>query len=1464
MAGTLQAAVSPEGTMTPDELATWSAPAAELAQGAVRVLGATGRPVGTGFLVAERLLVTCAHVVAGGAGEAPEDPVPVEFTGLAAGVQRGLADPGLWRGSGAGDIAFLRLSDPPPPGARPLPLGRAHGVRSHHVKTFGFPANAPDGGHYGYATAGDIIADRDGRELLQLTECTEVTEGFSGGPVLDERTGLVVGMVDSVAAPDRLGRGAATAYVTPAERLFEACPELSPSEACPYAGLRPFGEADAALFRGRDRAVAAVLGSLRASPTFLALLGPSGSGKSSLIQAGVLPALARGALPGSDRWGSVTARPGTDPYAHLTEASLPGAEHGLYAAARRRLADHPGHDRLVVVFDQAEELLVATPPQARESLLRQFAEAGHSEPAVTVIMVLRDDFYATLAAAAPALMPLVERGLVNIPAVLDPGELAAIIAEPAASAGLSLEPNLPERVAADAARVTSPAGAVGGAATTVLPLLSSALAELWERRADGRLTHAAYDRMGGLIGWLDRWCDRGYAAACGVLPPGDRPLARQVLTALVRPGDEAGGIPPTRQRRSLSELGDSADRLGDEDGRPPAGGEAGRPAAAVVSALADQRLITTGKAPATGEPVVELAHESLIHQWALLRGWLAEDRDFFAWRREAEGAYAQWQATAAAGPADPELLLRGTALQAARRWAADRPGELPGGLADFIRRSDRDERRRLSRDRRRVAILAVTTVVALLAAAFATGLFGYASSQASDARTQARLAREQTRLADAGKLAAEATGQVGKLPDLAALLSLESLHTAASPAAWASVESALTQPAQQSRVIYTGSLLNSVAVSPDGKLLATATESGPVQMWDTSTGRAAGPVPARPRSSFVGLPALDAAFSPNGRLLATIGTNVRVWNVATHTEIGAPLTGNTESLLGYVAFSPNGQLLAAAYRDLIRVWNAATLRPVGQPIDTRAGNITSLAFGPSGRTLAISSDLGLVQQWTLAGHRLTHGVVPQGANQVVFSPDGTEFATGGDGGVVYLVNARTDRLIRQLPADSAQIQSLAFSPDGRTLVVGDSAGVVRLWDPATGQQSGTPLLGHTGSISGMAFARGGRELVTASDDGTVRIWDFKVLQPLGRELTGNTGTVHDITFSPDSRLAATGAEDQTARLWDVRTGQEVGKPLSPKGTLTNLPVGLAPYPVNAVAFSPDGALLATAGQQLWLWNARTGKPVADLLNVPARVGPEEAVAFSPDGKLLGVAGNTGIRLWNVASRTPDGPTLPGSVNGNITPFSVAFTPDGRQIAADVGGNVRMWNVATRARLADAISNPPLTLDVQSVAFSPDGKLLATVGGEFDPDVRLWSMASHTEVGRPLRTQDSGLDTVAFSPDGKLLATAGEGGVIQLWDVATGQEFGAPFTLTSGTVYAVAFSSNGKWLGSASDNGSAQLWATPATWIQQACQIAGRNLTKGEWDKYVGSRTPYVRNCAAYPAGPGEPSSAPAASYPKPP
>jgi Trypsin-like peptidase domain len=340
----------------------------------VQVLDERGGCVGTGFLVQGGLLVSCAHVITS-AGAPPDGPVTVRFAHLDGQDRPAEVVPAWWRNPAQGDIAVLRLVQPPPDQAQPLRL--AEGViPERRVRTFGFPSNAPAQGQYSYAVVGHQLTSEAGQPLRQLRDATEITEGFSGAPVLDERTGLVVGMIDSVAPPDRLARGTATAYLTPAERLRTVCPQLPAPGVRPYRGLAPFTHDDTAWFFGRDHAVTLVLERLHATPACrtLALLGPSGSGKTSLVQAGVLPVLAGGALPGSRRWASLTTRPGSDPFAELERAGLPDADQGLPDAASRWLADHPDHDRLLVVLDQFEELFSSSiPPTERRQLLNQLS-----------------------------------------------------------------------------------------------------------------------------------------------------------------------------------------------------------------------------------------------------------------------------------------------------------------------------------------------------------------------------------------------------------------------------------------------------------------------------------------------------------------------------------------------------------------------------------------------------------------------------------------------------------------------------------------------------------------------------------------------------------------------------------------------------------------------------------------------------------------------------------------------------------------------------------------------------------------------------------------------------------------------------------------------------------------------------------------------------------------------------------
>lgn len=312
----------------------------DLTTGIARILKPDGTTAGAGFVVCgDGLIATCAHVVeACGAGLGDRMTVVFHATGEEREVR---VEPDWWRRPDAEDVAILRLEGPLPEGVMPVLLGSSRGTSGHPFKTFGSPAIEGVEGMWGYGTVGDPTSEA-GRPVLQLTGTTEVTPGFSGAPVLDTVTHRVVGMVTAITVPDRYGRLAQTAFITPTETLRAVCPALQVSDVCPYRSLDAFTEADAEFFFGRGRVVERLVKSLRREPRFLAVLGPSGSGKSSLVQAGLIPQLRQGAVPGSDRWGVIVVRPADQPFHQLKAQGLAGASEGLVGAVRAWLDPPPG------------------------------------------------------------------------------------------------------------------------------------------------------------------------------------------------------------------------------------------------------------------------------------------------------------------------------------------------------------------------------------------------------------------------------------------------------------------------------------------------------------------------------------------------------------------------------------------------------------------------------------------------------------------------------------------------------------------------------------------------------------------------------------------------------------------------------------------------------------------------------------------------------------------------------------------------------------------------------------------------------------------------------------------------------------------------------------------------------------------------------------------------------------------
>ncbi|WP_184964225.1 nSTAND1 domain-containing NTPase [Streptomyces echinatus] len=1037
----------------------------------VQVLRPDGAVAGAGFLVSDRVVVTCAHVVEA-AGGRPGAEVQVTFPHVrGAGQVEGQAPGELWRATQDEDVAFIRLRSMPA-GARMLPLGSAEGCRGHQVRSFGFPAQAPPEGHFGFGVAGDLLPGSGRRSArLQLTAANDLTTGFSGGPVLDEVTGLVIGILTEIAAPDELGKGQGVAYVTPTQVLRGILPELVERDVCPYRGLEPFTAEHARWFQGRQEAVRQVVTNLAQQRRLTLLLGPSGSGKSSLIQAGVLRELTEGELPGSDRWLVLIARPRQDLAAEIERAGLPGAiTEGIAGAVTRRLAADPDYQRILLIIDQFEELFVQTADGHRrnqQSVADQIAAAVGSHAALSVILVMRDDFYPQLAALAPGLLKAATSGLLNVPGTLSQRDLNDIVTLPARDVGLRFQPGLPERIVSDVLATNPEEAPTQQAPVTVLPLLELTLSQLWVRRQNGHLTHESYRRIGAVSGSLTTWCD----SALNELPPDQQLTARRILTSLVRPADRRRRVPAVRAQVPLDELRELAAA---PDGAPDGDVDT------VLAALARHRIITTQTlrdpqypdAP-PGEPVAELIHDALIRDWGTLNDWVRQDHRFHDWldlTRERHASYAE--------KGDPGDLLGGTALAEGLEWARQR--RLPGEISAFIMASKQRQQAAIRRTRRLNRTLATLVVIMLLALLAGGG-----------AVWQWRTVTAQRQAAQSRQFAIQSDTLIDADPELASLLAIEAYRTSSTPESLASLQTAAGPSRRRPLTGHSGAV-NSVMFSPNGQTFATASSDRTVRLWNVD-----------PVKSRVVLPkqagaVLSVAFSPDGRTLATASDRtVQLWDSDT-AKIRATLVGRTGAVQS-VAFSPDGRTLATGSVDhTVRLWDSETAK-IRATLVGHTGAVQSVAFSPDGRTLATGSVDRTVRLWdsetakiraTLVGHT---GAV----QSVAFSPDGRTLATGSVDRTVRLWDVATGLRTRSaLTGHTDAVQSVAFSPDGKSLATASTDKTARLWDVTT-RMSRATLVGHTATVWSVAFSPDGRTLATASADRTVQLWGVVVLSPSG-------------------------------------------------------------------------------------------------------------------------------------------------------------------------------------------------------------------------------------------------------------------------------------------------------------------------------------------------------------------------------
>ena len=1202
----------------------------------------------------------------------------------------------------------------------------------------------------------------------------------------------------------------------------------------PYKGLRAFQQADADDFFGRTGMIKRVLERLQepvVENNFLAVIGPSGSGKSSLVKAGVLPALRHGRIPGSENWFYAEMVPGEVPLEELAAAllsvstsRLPGVvdtlrEHvdGLAQAVYEAL---PAKDsKLLLMVDQFEELFTQVEKESdRQQFLDLILNAVSAENSpVIIIATLRADFYDR---------PLLYQGFgelirarTELVLPLNDEELAETIVGPADRVGAILEEGLVETIIED---VREQPGA--------LPLLQYALTELFERREGAVLTGAAYEDIGGTLGALAKRAEEVFRR----FDEAGQNMARQMFLRLVTLGE---GQEDTRRRILRLELLTLGDREVVE---------------VVIDRFGRYRLLTFDRDDVTRSPTVEVAHEALIRRWERLREWLTESRNDVRLARELLNAAHVWERA----KKDKSYLMQGNRLLTFEEWAEGTTLRLNELEEEFLSASKaaRDEReaqerarqereRELERHKARnmriaAAVFAVAAVVAVILSLFAFDQRNQADEQrmiAEDQRAiadeQRMLAEDQRAIADEQRMLADDQRAIAETErdraDEQREIAVEAMHVAEvnerknlGLALAANARTALSEhdpslalpvaieargvfeppeaevrrilgaatfsPGPRFRFTDSPRSILGVAFNSAGAIGAYAGSEGVIYLVDTSTGESI-------RSIEAGSPINAVGFNPAGtQIAAAMSDNtVGVWQLADGLELHR-LEGH-EDIVTDVEFSADGKTLASSSADsTVRLWDAAS----GELLHTLQAHIDyvfKLSFSPDGARLASSSAAIGVRESDRSPAHNTIQVwdVASGENSLTIPPDGIGF-----------------------------VRDVEFSPDGATIAAttwsGALGGTARFYDAESGDEI-QRIYAHRDTIANLEFSPDGALLATASRDQSVKLWDISkgVLVTSYVDLGDR---IQDIEFAPDGETMLIGLgeagnfpdgtdspADSSAYLWDLRNRAQ-----------SQVYRGHTNW-VWAADISPGGSLIASGSGPLFfpaspedldatvrIWGATSGRQAIAL---HGHTNTVDSVKFSLDGDyLLSASWDGSIRRWDL----DDGhevqrynlPYESGSAPPRV--YMIDLLPNGTQfVSASEDALIRLWDIESGEVIREYVGHED---PVNGVHVSADGKLMVSASGGWgrnDLTVRLWDV----ESGELLQTFEGHGHIVNYArlaPNEEFIISTSWDQTVRMWDVASGEEI-RQFVGHAGNTFGIAITEDSSTLLTTSSDTTVRMW-----------------------------------------------------------